>query len=268
VAVITISRGSFSGGKMLAECLAGQLNYRCVDRDVIVEKAAAYGVSQERLRDALLQPPSFWDRFTHGRYTYLTLIQAALAEEVREGRTVYHGNAGHLLLRGVSHVLRTRIIAPMELRVSMVQDRLKMGRGDALAYVHKMDQDRQKWTHYLYGVDWGDPALYDVVLNLECLNIRQGCEVIATTALQPCFEETPDSRAAMDDLVLASRVRATLVMAPETANIEVDVTAKAGSVGIKGKLPNPRQARLVREVVERVPGVVTLDLDLFTDPQG
>jgi len=39
MAVITISRGSFSGGKMLAECLAEKLGYRCIDRDVIVEKA-------------------------------------------------------------------------------------------------------------------------------------------------------------------------------------------------------------------------------------
>jgi cytidylate kinase len=268
MAVITISRGSFSGGKMLAECLAGELGYRCVDRDVIVEKAAAYGVSQEHLRNALSKPPTFWDRFTHTRYAYLTLIQAALTEEVRQGRTVYHGNAGHLLLRGVSHVLRTRIIAPMALRLAMVQDRLKMNRDDALAYVQKMDHDRKKWTHYLYGVDWGDPALYDLVLNLECLDVRQACEAIVAAARQPCFDETPDSRAAMDDLVLASRVRATLVMAPQTANVEVEVTARAGSVAIRGKLLKREQAGLIRAVVSGIPGVVNLDLELFSEVQG
>ena len=60
MSVITISRGSFSGGKMLAECLAHRLGYRCVDRDVIVERAAASGVSQDELLDALLKPP--WQR--------------------------------------------------------------------------------------------------------------------------------------------------------------------------------------------------------------
>ena len=124
MAVITISRGSFSGGKMLAECLADTLGYRCIDRDVIVEKAAAYGVTQEELRDTLDKPPSFLDRFKHRKYIYLTLIQAALMEEaVRRGNAIYHGNAGHFLLRGVTHVLKTRIIAPMEFRQAMVQDR-------------------------------------------------------------------------------------------------------------------------------------------------
>ena len=82
MSVITISRGSFSGGKMLGECLADSLGYRCIDRDVIVERAAAYGVPQEDLRDAMSRPPSFWDRFRHRKYLYLTLIQAALTEEV------------------------------------------------------------------------------------------------------------------------------------------------------------------------------------------
>ncbi len=39
MSIVTISRGSFSSGEALAECLAGKLGYRCVDRDVIVEKA-------------------------------------------------------------------------------------------------------------------------------------------------------------------------------------------------------------------------------------
>jgi hypothetical protein len=124
--VITISRGSFSGGKMLAECLANELGFRSIDRDVIVEKAAAAGVSQDRLREALAKPPSFWDRFTHTRYMYLTIIQAALCEEVSSGNAVYHGNAGHLLLHGVSHVLRARIIAPMKVRIAQVEARLKL----------------------------------------------------------------------------------------------------------------------------------------------
>jgi hypothetical protein len=38
--IITISRGTFSGGKDVAECLAGKLGYPCISREVIVEAAA------------------------------------------------------------------------------------------------------------------------------------------------------------------------------------------------------------------------------------
>jgi cytidylate kinase len=260
MAVITISRGSFTGGKILAECLATRLGYRCIDRDVIVERAAAYGASQEELRDAMEKPPSFWDRFKHKKYVYLTLIQAALTEEVRGGKAVYHGHAGHLLLRGVSHVLRARIIAPMEFRLATIQDRLKLDRAEAMAYTVRMDQDRAKWTQYLYGVNWGDPTLYDVVLNLEYMDIQEACETITTMANLKCFTETPESLAAMEDLALASKVRANLVCNAATLDLELDVSARGGVVTIRGKLRNQGQFEQIREMAWKVPGVERLEM--------
>lgn len=264
MSVITISRGTFSGGKSLAECLAGRLDYRCIDRDVIVERAAASGVSQEELRSALEKPPTFLERFQHKKYLYLALIQAALAEEVRTGRAVYHGNAGHLLLGGGDPVLRVRIIAPIEFRLKMAQERLKLSRGEALAYIEKMDQDRRKWTQYLYGVDWGDPALYDMVLNLEHISVDEACDIVTATVKERCFEFTPQCQARMNDLAVASRVRANLAIYPATSGLEVEVTATDGFVRIKGRLARIDQIDEVRHIALDTRGVVDLNLEDLT----
>src|SRR5512143_1642315 len=158
--IITISRGSFSGGKMLAECLAAKLGYRCIDRDHIIRKAAEWGVSQDDLRTAIEKPPSFLGQSQHTKYAYLAFIQAALTDEVRNGDAIYHGLAGHLLLGKGPHVLRTRIIASMEFRIAKLQDRLKLNRKDAIAHIEKKDEERRKWTQFLYGLDWRDASLY------------------------------------------------------------------------------------------------------------
>ena len=262
MSIITISRGTFSAGKALAECVAQRLEYRCVGREVIVEKAAASGVSQQELEDALLKPPSFLDRFRQTKYKYLTLIQAALAEEVREGKTVYHGNAGHLLLKGDSPILRVRIIAPMEFRIRMAMERLKISRGEAISYIKRVDHNRQRWTQYLYGVNWGDPALYDIVLNLEYLGVPDACEVIVgMVKRQRCFEFGPECSRAAEDFALACRVKAALALDPATSSFEFEVTATQGEVSIRGRLAEPLDATEVRRVAEKVPGVVSLDLD-------
>lgn len=266
MSVITISRGSFSGGKLLAECLSRTLGYRCVDRDVIVESAAAHGVSQEELLDALQKPPTFIERFQHKKYVYLALIQAALTEEVRTGKAVYHGNAGHLLLKGGAHVLRIRIIAPMDSRVHVAQERLKLSRNEAIAQIQQRDQDRRKWTQYLYGVDWGDPALYDVVLNLEYMNIREACAGIATLVRQRCFEFTPEDQAAMDDLALASHLRAELAVNGSTSHLEVEVTSRHGNVTIHGRIPTMQDLEEVKRVADSMPEVKTVNLDELTTP--
>jgi cytidylate kinase len=264
--IITISRGSFSGGKTLAECLARRLGYRCIDRDVIVERAAAYGVSQNDLRDALEKPPRFFDRFMHERYFYLALIQSALTEEVREGRALYHGLAGQLLLRGGHPVLRVRIVAPTERRVKIMQERMKSSRKDAIAYIKKEDGDRRKWTQFLYGVDWEDPSLYDIVINLENLGMEEACRVISSLALELRFESTPESQRRMDNLAIASRVRADLAINRSTSGLELDVAAHDGAVTITGKLAAMDQIDEVRRVASGAPGVVSVNLEKLAPP--
>jgi len=260
--VITISRGSFSGGKVLGECVAAKLGYRSIGREAIVERAAASGVSHEELLAALLNPPGFLERFKHKRYQYLTLFQAALAEEVRDGRVVYHGNAGHLMLKGAAPITRIRIIAPLEMRLATVQERLRLTGNAALDYLQKMDERRRKWTHFLYGVNWEDPELYDLVVNLAHIDIGEACEMIcALIRTRKCFAFSPECRAELTDLAVASRVRADLAMNPSTSHLELETSAKSGQVFIRGKVTEAGELEEIRRVTMAVPGVTRLNLD-------
>jgi len=261
MSVITVSRGSFSGGKALAECLAARLEYRCVGREAIVERAAASGVSHQDLLDALLKPPGFLDRFKHTRYQYLALFRAALAEEVKNGKVVYHGNAGHLMLKGARSVLRVRVVAPLEKRLAMLEERLGLSRSEALEHLQKADEERRKWTRYLYGVNWEDPVLYDVVFNLENIEVEQACRSINTLMRScKCFQFTPECQAELQDLATASRVRANVALNPPTSHLEIEVEARGGHVAIKGKVTEPDERKEVERVALAVAGVTTVNL--------
>jgi len=132
---------------------------------------------------------------------------------------------------------------------------------EAVAYIHKKDSERKKWTQYLYGVDWEDPTLYDLLLNLECIDIEGACDIISTAAGRPCFEETPEALEALADLDLASKVRANLVVTPSTTNLEVEVTSRKGIVSISGSLGSTAEMKDVETVALRVEGVKDLNLD-------
>ncbi len=252
---------------MLAECLGATLGYRCVDRDVVAERAAASGISQEEVLDALLKPPSFLERFKNKRYQYLALFQAALAEEVKTGKVVYHGHAGHLLLKGAAPVLKVRIIAPMEKRITMVQQRLKLNNHEAVTHIHKVDHDRRRWTHFLYGVDWEDPALYDLVINLDAMDVPEACEIVATAARQQrCFSFAGECLAQMEDLAVGSRVRANLAINPATSHLEFEVTSRQGRVTVQGRVTALEELEEIKRVAQAVPGVVELDLSQVVIP--
>ncbi len=246
---------------MLAERLAKMLGYRCIGRDQIIHKAAVWGVAQGDLRTAIENPPSFLGQSPHTKYIYLAFIQAALTEAVRTGNAIYHGLAGHLLLGKGPHVLRTRIIAPMDFRIGKVQDRLRCNRKEAIAYIEKMDEDRRKWTQFLYGVDWADASLYDLVLNLEQMNVEDACEVICSVSQLKCFEFNGESQRALNDLATASRVKAHLAMNPATSDLRVEVVAQGGSVSINGGIVSPDQAKKIGSIVRALPGITELHLD-------
>jgi cytidylate kinase len=264
MAIITISRGTFSGGMALAECLSQTLGYRSIDRDMLVRRAATRRVTEDNLRAALEQPPNIPGRFNHARYIYLALIQAALTAEVHDGCAVYHGLAGHLLLKGAPSLLRLRIIAPMEYRIRMAQERLNLSRGEAIAHIEATDRDHRKWTQFLYGVDWGEPSLYDLLVNLEHLSVEQACHVVTSMVERGGFELSPEGRAAMDDLALASRVRAQLAQDPFTLNLEVEVESRGGSISIRGDCME--EAEAIQRVVWAIPGVTGLIVDTAVLP--
>jgi cytidylate kinase len=207
MAIITISRGTFSGGEKLAECLSKKLGYRSISREVIINASSEYGVPEEKLLKAIEQKPSIKERIgiDLDRLHYLSFVQAALCEEAKDDNIIYHGYGGHLLLKGIAHLIKVKVVADMEQRIMFAMERLKFTREEAIAYIHNMDDQRRKWTKFLYNVDWDDPAQYDVVIDLKNMTIPAACEVICTMTKYPKFQITKESKQAMENLLSVCR---------------------------------------------------------------
>jgi cytidylate kinase len=139
MAIITISRGSYSKGKEVAEKVCARLGYGCFSRDVLVEASAEFNIPEIKLVRALHDAPSVLDRFTYGKERYLAYIEAAILERVQKDNVVYHGLAGHFFLKGVSHVLKVRIMADLEQRVQEEMAREGISRDEALYTLKKDD---------------------------------------------------------------------------------------------------------------------------------
>jgi cytidylate kinase len=268
VPLITISRGSMSGGQALASCLSAALGAPCIGRELVVEAAAKLGVSEEVISQKLERSPGLWERMTHERRIYVTALQAALAEHVAGGNLVYHGFADHLLLPGVPAVLRVRLIAPLEMRVRAVMGQHRLTREAAARYIEEIDEDRARWAKFIYGVDLRDPALYDLTINLDTMTVESGCAVVASVATRPEFTVTREVQEQLADFALACRVRIALATNLATRSLELEVAAARGLVTVAGEIPeatmithvSTRWERELRSVVEGVAGVVGLDL--------
>jgi cytidylate kinase len=259
--IITISRGSFSGGTVVAECVAEQLGYRLVSREILAAAAARYGIAEKTLAEALDRAPGLWERLGHERRLYLVYIQDALLDVAQQDNVVYHGHAGHLLLRGISHVLRVRLIAPSAFRIGAAMDQLRCSRDAAEAYVRRVDDERARWTRFLYGIDWNSSLLYDLVVNLDAMGVRGACSTIRSSAALPEFQPTAVSLKAVRDLALACRVKAALARHATTAHTEIEISADEGVVTLHGTVRGDQIEQTALEIASGVDQVVEVRWD-------
>jgi len=193
VAIITISRGSLSGGKALAGCLAERLAYPTLGREVLQEAAESMGISEEVFREKFEAAPGLWARMTREREKYVLAVQTALAEWCTRGDLVYHGLSGQFLLKEIPGVLRVRLVAPMEMRIKAFLDTHPlMSHSEAETFIRNVDQDRSRWCRLLYGADVTDTSHYDMTVNLKRLSLESGCATIAEAASQPRYQITDE----------------------------------------------------------------------------
>jgi cytidylate kinase len=244
MAIITISRGSFSKGKEVAEKVSAQLGYACISREILLDASDRFHIPEVKLIRAIHDAPSILDRFTHGKQVFIAYFRSALASRVKEDNVVYHGLAGHLLLKGVAHVLKVRIIADLEDRIKAEMEREKISEEQARLILLKDDEERRKWTKSLQGVDPWDSSLYDLVVHIHKLKIPDAVDFICQAATREPFKTTVASQQKMDDLALACQVKATLV----DQYFDVAVTSQYGNVLIYTKAGD----RMTRKLMKRV----------------
>jgi len=235
--IVTISRGSMSGGKALAECLSRALGSPCIGREIVVEAAAKVGVPEQVLAKKIEKGPGLWERLTLERRIYAVAVQAALAEHIEKGDLVYHGLAGHLLLKGLPAVLRVRLIASLEVRIRAAMEREGLTRETAEHSIREADENRARWTRFMYGVDVLDPQLYDLVINLERMSVGSACATVVQAAKQPEFVVNESVRQRLTSFVLACRVKVALATHPGSRGLDLEVTAEHGVVTISGEVP-------------------------------
>lgn len=205
--VITISRQVGSLGDELAEKLALELGYRYFDKLLMTEIAVASGLTEAEVVDFNednYKVKSFFEQLFGrkapiGKVTMreknldgslilttkvfdeessLSFVQAVIRKLVDWDNVVIVGRGGQVLLRNVPHVLHLRVVAPLEFRIENIMKQKGFSKEDALRYISEKDRSAQEYLYRFYNVDWNDPELYHLILNMGMLNIDQAVKMV------------------------------------------------------------------------------------------
>jgi cytidylate kinase len=266
MAIVTIFSGTFGDDEELAKNVAQSLDCRYLGRDILVDAARRCEVPEAKLNDILEKEPHWWERWQENLRPYRIALQAAMSEAALADNLVYHGHVGHGLLPGMRHVLRVLLTAPMEFRIKQVSARQGLDANAARHYIEHVEKARTRRLMALFGTDWHDPGQYTFILNMAQMSPKTAVKIIVQAAQLDDYQPTAESRQALENLALSSRVEAHLLTYPRLRDLPISVCAMQGEISLSAIVPKPISEIEIVDVVKKVPGVKKVLADIVVLP--
>lgn len=259
--VIAMTQEMGSLGKDVAMHLAKTMNLEVMRHEVVDHIAEQMDVPKSAIRRVRQGKASILERFTIDQRDLAIYTAEEVCELAERGNTILRGWGATCILRPVSHVACIRITRSFNKRVEWLMANLEIDDAEfAEAEIRRSDNAHSYRIQQLYGVKWGDPLLYDLVLNMDRLSVEVAAEQIRHLVSRPEFQETPESREKLKNLTLEAEIRAALRHHPATHNTSVTIeVAGGGEVVLCGIVVNPKERKEVEKLAAAVPGVQRID---------
>ena len=237
--VIALTQEMGSLAKDVSVRLAEAAGLEPMRNEVVENVAGRMQVPHSLIRRLREGKAGIVERFTTDKGKVALYTAEEVFAQAERGNVVLRGWGATCLLQPVRHVVRVRVTRPLAQRVDWLMEHLGTDdREAAEAEVRRSDAAHATRMNEQFGVTWGDPLLYDLVLNTDRLTVDSCVAQIQALAARPEFQETAESRAVLANLALSARVRAALKANEATRDVDVHIDVRGGQVVLTGIVVN------------------------------
>jgi cytidylate kinase len=182
--VITLSRLPGTMGGHLARKLAEDLNIDLFDQkfiDNIIENAQ---IGQRIIESLDEQDRSVYEEWISSlgedhmwSYEYLKRLTSVIAAIGTHGYAVIIGKGACFILPKEVN-LRILVTAPLENRIRNVMETYNVPEHEARRQILRTESERHAFIRQYFHTEWADPVNYDLVVNMENIDIDLAASVI------------------------------------------------------------------------------------------
>lgn len=220
---IAMHSGVFTNGHAIAEKVAMESGMKLIlDKEIYEKTAAKYSTRIETLERAVSGKSFVFNAFTHEKERAVALLKTVMAEQLKsEPNSIYFGFLGMLIPENIRHVLRILTIADTRHRLEIAKTR-GLSEKEGIKKIHSSDEKVFNWTQYLFQKEPWSPALYDIVIPTDKMDIEVAARLVIDNIGNPAVKETQDSIQKVDDFILASKVEKELTAKGHCVTVEAD----------------------------------------------
>ena len=261
--VIALTQGMGSLAQDIAEQLTSELQLTTLQHEVAARVASKMHVSKSLISRLRAGKAGTFERLTADRDAMAIYTAEEVLEAAARGNVVLRGWGATALLRPVSHVPCVRILRPFAKRVQWLMAELDTDDIDAAeAEIKRSDEANAARMGEQFGVSWGEPVLFDLVLNTDRLSVDTCVQQIKALLVRPEFAETETSRALLLALALQARVRAALRGNEATREVDISIEGQGDCIALRGIVVNADERAAAERVATAVAGVTGVDNQL------
>ncbi len=265
--IVTISRLLGAYGDIIAPIVARRMGLSLIGRDQLHE--LAQGCDPEFTDICSIYEtehgPHFFERIFFDRPSYTSVFEALTFEQASRGNVVIVGRGAQIILREVPGVARVRIVAPKDIRVKRIMERLNFSKEEAEDYAHKYDHERENLVRSIFQSDPQDWSLYDVIVNTERFSAGEAAQLVMDAVEK--IEKVPDEEALKESLrnrAIAKRIEALIrkVLTSAVARYVMVKVEPGGLVKLSGRIREKINKEKAEELASQFPGITKVESDL------
>ena len=102
----------------------------------------------------------------------------------RIGNVIIIGRGANIITSNLSNAYHIRLVAPIEARISHIQQLFNLDKKDALDFIKREDADRKEYLRNYFHKDISDPLLYNLIINTGLQSDEDCAEIIKTGLLK------------------------------------------------------------------------------------
>jgi len=240
--------------------LAATMKLKVLRHEVVEHVAGKMHVSSSLINRLREGKAGLIERVSTDKDRVALYTAEELFERANQGNVVLRGWGATCLLRPIPHVVNVRVTRSFDKRVEWLMHHLETDDRDfAETEIRRSDDAHATRIRQQFGVTWGDPLLYDLVLNTDRLTVPTCVELIRNLTTRPEFQESEESRKLLANLTLATRVRAALKDNASTQEVKITIEGRNGTIILSGIVVNANERSEAEKVASQVTGVVGVE---------
>ena len=236
--------------KEIAQKVAQRMSYSTLDNQLLDEIADKYAIPHKKMTEALTITPSILKRMPAKAWNYfISCVEVEVLEHLLADNCVCRGLGAHLYVMAVSHVLKVRLIGGHGGESSSGQT--DAGTRNLPKTVVDQEYKNDKWSMEAFHHHTSDPGLYDMVINMDQMQVDETVENISTTLGYPRFKAMTYSKNNLADTALAARVKNVLLK----TLTDIRVSADNGTVVVTTTSVKREKTKKI-ETIKRLAGEI------------